>query len=191
MATAMKILLVGQSAENLAALRETLVSDELEVVATANLGPAALTWARTVDPDLVVVAADDSVARPVGVIQALTHGDPPWTVVAIAERFEPELVRQAMLSGSRDVLVRTAPAAELRQALVTARRADSARRAPQGQSAPHAAGSVIGVTGVKGGIGKTTVAVNLDLSLALETDRSVALVDHDLPYGDVDMMLDV
>jgi pilus assembly protein CpaE len=191
MSTTMKILLVGQSDESLAPLRDVLTCDELEIAGTASLGPAALTWARIVQPDVVLVVADESLARPMDVIQTLTHGEAPWTVVAMAERFEREFVRQAMLAGARDVLVRTATPIELRQALLTARQADSARRAPAGQAAHHAAGSVITLTGIKGGIGKTTVAVNLALSLAMETDRSVALVDLDLPYGDLAMLLNL
>jgi pilus assembly protein CpaE len=191
MATALKLLLVGQSDETLAPVREAFTSDDLDIAGTAGLGPAALTWAKIIEPDVVVVVADESLARPVAVIQALTHGAPTWTVVALAQRFEREFVRQAMLAGARDVLVRTTPAAELRQALVTARDLDSARRAPADHTSRHAAGSIIAVTGIKGGIGKTTVSVNLALSLAMETDRSVALVDLDLPYGDIAMLLNL
>jgi pilus assembly protein CpaE len=191
MTTTLKVLLVGQNDESLAPIGEALASDEFEIAATATLGPAALTWAKIVQPDLVIVVADESLARPVGVIQALTHGNPAWTVVALADQFERELVRQAMLAGARDVLVGSAPAAELRQALSTARRADSARRAPAGHVAPTAAGSVITLAGVKGGIGKTTLSVNLAISLARETARSVALVDLDLPYGDLAMLLNI
>jgi pilus assembly protein CpaE len=187
--TSLKVLLVGQSDESLAPIRELLTSDELEIAGTAALGPAALTWAKVLEPELIVVVADESLARPIAVIQALTHGEPGWTVVAMADSFEREFVRQAMLAGARDVLVRTTPALELRQALVTARQAEATRRGPAGHAAPHAAGSIFTVTGVKGGIGKTTVALNLALSLALASDRSVALVDLDLPYGDLAMLL--
>jgi pilus assembly protein CpaE len=153
--------------------------------------PLAANAANVLEPDVVVVVADDSVARPVAAIQALNLGESSWTVVALAERFEREFVRQAMLAGARDVLVRGAPSGELRQAVITARELDRARRTPSEDRSAHAAGSLIAVTGVKGGIGKTTVAVNLALALALETDRSVALVDLDLPYGDIAMLLNL
>ena len=189
MTTVLKVLLVGHNDESLAPVRNALTSDELEIAGTATLGPAALTWAKIVEPDVVLVVAEESLARPVATIQALAHGDPEWTVVAMADQFERELVRQAMLAGARDVVVRTSATHELRQALVTARQADVARRAPAGHQTPHSAGMVITLAGVKGGIGKTTVAVNLALSLAMQTVRSVALVDLDLPYGDLAMLL--
>src|SRR5436190_6122348 len=124
MTTALKVLLVGQNDQSLAPLHAALTSDELEVAGTSALGPAALTWAKIVKPDLIVVVADDGVARPVATIQALAHGDPDWTVVALAPEFERELVRQAMRAGARDVVVRTSTPAELRTALLAARQAD-------------------------------------------------------------------
>jgi pilus assembly protein CpaE len=189
--TPLKVLLVGQNDETLASLRVVLTSEELDIAGTASMGPAALTWAKIVQPDLVVVVADESLARPVAAIQSLVQGDPTWTVVVLAEQFERELVRQAMLAGARDVLVRTGDPHELRQALRTARKADVARRGPTGNQAAHSAGTLITFAGVKGGIGKTMLAVNLALSLAAETSRSVALIDLDLPYGDVAMLLNV
>jgi pilus assembly protein CpaE len=191
MTTMLKVLLVGHSDERLAPLQAALTSEELEIVATSILGPAALTWARIVKPDLVVVVADDGLARPVSTIQALAHGDPAWTIVALAEQFETDLVRQAMLAGARDVVVRTSNPLELRQALIAARRADVARHAPGEQQSPHGAGTIITLAGVKGGIGKTTLAVNLALFLSIETSRSVALVDLDLPYGDLAMLFNL
>jgi pilus assembly protein CpaE len=187
----LKVLLVGHNEESLAPLQVALTSEDLEIVATSILGPAALTWARIVKPDLVIVVADEGLARPVSTIQSLAYGDPEWTIVALVEQFEPELVRQAMLAGARDVLVRTSNRVELHQALMTARRADVARRAPDEQQLPHGAGTIITLAGVKGGIGKTTLSVNIALLLAQETARSVALVDLDLPYGDLAMLLNL
>jgi pilus assembly protein CpaE len=191
MTSMLKILLVGQNDDSLASLQAALTSEELDVSGTAGFGPAALTWAKIVQPDIVLVLADESLARPVATIQSLVQGDPTWTVVLLAEQFERELVRQAMLAGARDVVVRTGNPQELHLALVTARKADLARRAPSGNLAAHSAGTLITVAGVKGGIGKTTLSVNLALSLAMETARSVALVDLDLPYGDIAMLLDL
>ena len=48
--------------------------------------------------------------------------------------------------------------------------------------------TVIAVTSGKGGVGKTTVAVNLALVLA-ESGKSVLLVDADLGLANVDVML--
>lgn len=187
-----KVLLVHPNVEVIASLKSTLAAfDELEVVGDAGLGPVALTWARTLNPDLVVVVMDEPITRPLTTIQTLAQGGPPWTIVAVTHQADREIFRKAVLAGATDVLLRTAPPAELRDALVHARRADYTRRNTPAADAAAPAGTIITVAGVKGGIGKTTVATNLAVSLAHETSGSVAIVDLDLPFGDVALMLDV
>jgi pilus assembly protein CpaE len=79
----------------------------------------------------------------------------------------------------------------MRAVVASARRIDLERRAmPTADGAEHT-GTVLSVFGIKGGIGKTTIATNLALSLARETFLSVVLVDLDVPWGDVACMLDL
>ena len=46
------------------------------------------------------------------------------------------------------------------------------------------------VTGSKGGVGTSTVALNLAVQLALQTKKRVALVDLARPFGQISLMLD-
>ena len=43
----------------------------------------------------------------------------------------------------------------------------------------------------KGGVGKTMLATNLAVALAIETESRVALVDLDLQFGDIGVMLNL
>jgi pilus assembly protein CpaE len=187
----LKIVAVDQSPGNLAALKKALNFEDVEIVHEAGFGPIALTWVRTLQPDVVLVAAEEPLARSLATVQLLTQGSPTWTVVALAPRFEPEIFRKAVLAGARDVLPRTWGGAELREALWQARQADTAQRRPASDDPSAPSGTVLTVFGVKGGIGKTTVATNLAIALAQETARSVALVDLDLPFGDLAVVLDL
>jgi pilus assembly protein CpaE len=65
------------------------------------------------------------------------------------------------------------------------------RIAASGHDPTAPTGSIIAVFGVKGGVGKTTLATNLAVALAQETSASVALVDLDVPFGDVALLLDI
>ncbi|HZP14673.1 MAG TPA: AAA family ATPase [Nocardioides sp.] len=187
----LKILTVDQNPDLLAKLRHALSFEDVQVVHETGFGPVALTWARNLQPDVVLVTVEEPLARSLATVEMLASGDTPWTVVALAERYEADLFRKAVLSGARDVALHTAPGAELRDTLLNARRADKARRVAPSQEHLGPTGTVISVFGIKGGIGKTTVAVNLAIALAQETARSVALVDFDLPFGDLAVMLDL
>ncbi len=192
MSQQIKILLVGQNADVLAELRRALNNfADLEIVGDAGYGPVALTWARTLGPDVVFVAIDEPLTRSLGTIQLLAQGNPSWTLVGMVGQFERDLFRKVVLAGARDVVVHGSTPDELRKTVVAAWQADQTRRQPTAADPAAPAGSVITMFGVKGGIGKTTLASNLAVALAHETRGSIALVDLDLPFGDIALMLDV
>jgi pilus assembly protein CpaE len=56
---------------------------------------------------------------------------------------------------------------------------------------PVAAGELIVLYGGKGGVGKSVLAVNLACSLARETGARVALIDLDLQFGDLGVLLNL
>jgi pilus assembly protein CpaE len=140
-----------------------------------------------------VVAAEEPLVRAIDTIQLLTTAsDADWVVVAIATRDDSDLFRKLMLAGVRDVLLRRSSPGDLRLSMQTAYKAGSRGHASSA-SAPvqGSAGSIVTVFGDKGGVGKTTLATNLALALARETSRSVALVDLDLPHGDIAVLLNL
>ncbi|MGI9254579.1 MAG: AAA family ATPase, partial [Thermomicrobiales bacterium] len=81
---------------------------------------------------------------------------------------------------------------ELRKTIVSVVQTDRARKSAREQGTPATRlGTIITVFGVKGGIGKSTIANNVATALAQETRQHVALLDLDLQYGDDAVMLDI
>jgi pilus assembly protein CpaE len=188
----LKILIVDPQPDAVANLRRSLNSfGTFEVVGDAGFGPVASTWAHTLEPAIVVVAVDEPLTRSLTTIQALTRGTPSWTVVGLVNQFDREVFRRTVLSGARDVLLRGLTPNELHDSLVQAHNADRLRVLAAGHDPAAPTGSIIAVFGVKGGVGKTTLATNLAVALAQESSASVALVDLDVPFGDVALMLDM
>jgi pilus assembly protein CpaE len=188
----LKILIVDQHPDVVAGLKRALNAfGNLEVVGDAGFGPVASTWAHTLEPALIVVSVEEPLSRSLATIQALTRGNPRWTIVGLVSQFDREVFRRAVLAGARDVVLRTSSPSELHDSLIQAHNADAIRIAASGHDPTAPTGSIIAMFGVKGGVGKTTLATNMAVALAQETSASVALVDLDFPFGDVALMLDI
>jgi len=118
--------------------------------------------------------------------------------ILIAENLSTEVFQRAMRSGVRDVLGAPVDTGQLNEAvrrvsqsLVGTSPAGSvgtiAPTTPEDE--PSVGGRVITVFSTKGGAGKSVLATNLGVILAQRADGPVALVDADLQFGDIAVML--
>jgi pilus assembly protein CpaE len=95
----------------------------------------------------------------------------------------PDDLRQAMRAGVRECLTAPLDEAAVLHALSEAGELDHVTGMRRG--------SVLAVLSSKGGVGKTTVAVNLAIALKRLQAGRVALVDADLYFGDVAALMNI
>ncbi|MCU1370833.1 MAG: hypothetical protein JWO77_2027 [Ilumatobacteraceae bacterium] len=118
--------------------------------------------------------------------------------ILIAENLSTEVFQRAMRSGVRDVLGAPVDTGQLNEA-VRRVSASLVTSSPNGSVGSVAAtvpeddtseqGRVITVFSTKGGAGKSVLATNLGVILAQRSEGTVALVDADLQFGDIAVML--
>ncbi len=150
-------------------------------------------------PDVLLLDMASGVLEQIDLLRRLSAPRAGLAVIVVAMLGEVEIVQQAMLQGAHGFLLKPFTEPELvksvRQAheLLLQRRAElsSMARLYPGSAAAPARGEVIVVFGPKGGVGTTTIAVNLAVALHKETDKRVVLVDADLGFGDVDTALNM
>ena len=145
-----------------------------------------LPWLSQHSDEYVIVLGpnvrfDDAVT----VCEGLRVSRPMMGVVLVRESFDTQTLARAMQAGAREV-VAINDLDSIAGAVTRAHQFSVALRGP-GQ-AEHQ-GSVIAVFSPKGGVGKTTIAVNLALALTDKGSRQVCLVDFDLAFGDVAITL--
>lgn len=151
-------------------------------------------------PDIMLLDMGSGILNQLDMLRRLTAPRSGLAVIVVAMLGEVEIVQQAMLQGAHGFLLKPFTEPELlrsiRQAheLLRQRRAElssMARTYAGGPAAAPARGDVVVVFGPKGGVGKTTIAVNLAVALRKETNKRVILVDADLSFGDVDAALNM
>lgn len=112
---------------------------------------------------------------------------PATTVILVRHDLEPQVFAHSMSVGIGAVVAADDPAS-LTKALSRAKGTWEAIHGPTTHAERD--GRVLTVFSPKGGVGKTTMAVNLSLALA-RTRADVCVVDLDLAFGDVAITLQV
>jgi pilus assembly protein CpaE len=131
-------------------------------------------YVAVLGPDLLLDAALD-------VCEELRIARPTVSVVLVRDVLDTDVIIRAMKAGARDVVARD-DEGSVNAAVQRAHQLHIALRGPAGAVRY---GKVVTVFSPKGGVGKTTMAVNLALALTDKGARKVCLVDLDLAFGDV------
>lgn len=114
------------------------------------------------------------------------------SAILVAHELTTDVLQAALRAGVVDVVTIDA-SDDLATALHRAAEAHDASTARTGpgtaEGSPSERGAITTVFSTKGGVGTSMVATNLAVSLARHSPRPVALVDGDLQFGDVAVML--
>ncbi len=134
---------------------------------------------------LVLLGPHLDLEAALAVCEELRIGRPTTSVVLARDSIDAGLLTRAIKAGARDVV----PEHDLDAVAAAAGRAHQLYVALRGPAGATHLGRVVTVFSPKGGVGKTTMAVNLALALADRGARRVCLVDLDLGFGDVAITL--
>src|SRR5262245_48758593 len=144
-------------------------------------------------PDVAIVALDANKDRALQMIGQLSVEHPKLPVLTISH--DHQALLQSLQKGAKYFL--THPVG-LEDMLAALRRiqgdSGGTSEVPNGASMSArntGASSMIAVLGSRGGVGTTTLAVNLAATLAADPNHAAALIDLDLALGDADIALEV
>jgi pilus assembly protein CpaE len=173
-------------------MKQVVKASGLSVAAECGYGIEAMTAAGETRPDVIVVACNEPMERPLQTIESLLTMLPDTPVIVYSDSQDIQAVRKVMLAGARDYLPRPVKPETLRESALKSMEAEENRRLRKSgrlEMAPSV-GTVITVFGAKGGIGKSTLSTNLAVALARQGSSTV-IVDLDNGFGDVTGMLDI
>ena len=135
-------------------------------------------------PEVGVVALDANPDKAISLLENVREIAPNCNLLVVSSSTDGQLILRSMRAGAKEYLNTPLGVQELIQALQ--------RISNQGTSGTSRSRGcqVIAVGGATGGVGATSVCVNLGCILAKQPGKSVALVDLDLALGDADVFLD-
>src|SRR4051812_40183199 len=142
-------------------------------------------------PDVCMISLDSDQSKALALIAQLSGDAPDLPILAISARGDGQAILQALRSGAREFLTAPVVLEELLKALTRLQRGRNSDSRGGTEASPKAESMVIAILGSRGGVGCTSVAVNLSANLSAEAGHSVALIDLDLALGDADVALDL
>lgn len=136
-------------------------------------------------PDIGLVAMDTDPDKATQLVSDIAAQAPDCILLVSSSSTDGRLILQAMRAGAKEFLTEPMKAEDLAAAL---QRVKQQRGTAQGKSNQEC--KIIAVAGATGGVGTSSIAVNLSCALATAESHSVALVDLDVALGDADVFLD-
>jgi pilus assembly protein CpaE len=136
-------------------------------------------------PDIGIVSLNNNPEKALQLVTQLHETSPECSIVVISSSTDGNLILRAMRAGVKEFLPQPVRIEDLAAALQRIGR----QRFKHGDTKSRGS-TVIAVAGATGGVGTTSLAVNLGCVLAADPLNMVALVDIDLCLGDADVFLD-
>lgn len=165
----------------------TVTGAGTEVVAT--LDELKRTLVNSPDEFAVILGPGVDLEAAAALADTLRVTRPSTSVILLRRRVDTSVLAEALRSGMREV-VEERDITALGEAVKRARQVHRALNSGAGSGAAAGPqGKLITVFSPKGGVGKTTMAVNLAIALAGKNEHKVCVVDLDLGFGDIAITL--
>jgi len=167
-------------------IKNQKVQEELKEVISSMEGFRIQNVVKPEGFDILIMEIGDNLENEFQFIHSIHDSDAVKEIFLTSSRTEPEILIQALRSGAKEFFVQPIKREEVRRALL------NVKERVNDPSLRMAKGKIIDIIGSKGGVGTTTVAVNLAHSLIESEDaQSVALIDMNLIFGEIPLFLDL
>ncbi len=138
--------------------------------------------------ELLIFELGDEFEREFNFIQDFIGLGEVGEVFLASDNSDPAVLRRAIRVGAREFFNKPIEDEEIKLAL----EGFKGRKEKEAIGETVKDGKIINIIGSKGGVGTTTIAVNLAVSLAeMKSVQSVALIDMNLLFGDIPLFLEI
>lgn len=200
-----RLLIVDDIPETRENLRKLLFFEsDIDVVGAATNGEEGIQMAVELQPDIVLMDINMPGVDGITASERISQQVPFCQIIMMSVQGEADYLRRSMLAGAREFLIKPFSSDELVSSIRRVYQLGATRRqampamtqAPTGASTAASAtlqekGKIVTVFSAKGGVGCSTIAVNVAIALQQNAASKVALVDTSLQFGDVGVLLNL
>ncbi|MGQ9714162.1 MAG: AAA family ATPase [Anaerolineae bacterium] len=200
-----RVLIVDDIPETRENLKKLLYFEtDIEIVGAVGTGEEAVEAAKALQPHIVLMDINLPGMDGITASELITRQSPTSQIIMMSVQGEADYLRRSMLAGAREFLIKPFSSDELVSSIRRVHELAAARPTPllppqtdrlqpPAKAVPAAGkqGHVISVFGPKGGVGTSTLAANLAIALHEASTLKVALVDGNLQFGGVDVLLNL
>ncbi len=170
------------------ALKNRTVNEDLIKIIRASGGFETILSGDNRKPDLLIYELGKEAEKDIAMIQSILDKNAVGEVFLTCETPEPKILMQAIRIGVNEFFPQPIESEEVKKALELFK----ARRNELMPVAARKNGHVITAFGSKGGVGTTTIAVNLAVAMVQKDNhKSVALIDMNTLFGEIPLFLEV
>ncbi len=186
----LKVLIAAATAEMREEAAQVLQSDRLQTVAKLAADSVGLEKAGAIPADVLVLYSDCLDRRESDFIERLYMTRPSLLCLLLCTETDGNMLQRAMNCGISRIIELANTKETPAEAVLSLYNREQNRLQASASGQIGYESRVLAFFGTKGGVGKTTVAVNTAVALA-KMNKRVALLDFDLQFGDVGVFLDI
>jgi len=197
-----KVLIVDDIPETRDHLSRLLgLEREIDVAGTAGSGEEAIRVAMELRPDVIVMDINMPGMDGVAAAEIISQRLPTSPIIMMSVHGEAEQLKRSISAGAREFLVKPFSGDEFSTSIRRVYDRELSRRAQFQADMPTIPAAqaveddgdhqVIAIFSPKGGAGRTTIATNLAVALQRDTGARVCLLDANLQFGDVGVLLNL
>lgn len=187
-----KVLIADDILETRKLIRKmfSIEENKIEIVAEASNGKEVIESIRKFNPDIILMDINMPVLNGLETTEIINEKYPNIIVIIMSVQRENEYLKKAMFAGAKEYIIKPLNYEELYTTIIsTYNRYKKKEEIISKLNAIKRESKIISFYGSKGGVGKSIVALNTAIAYSKKYGKKVLLIDLDLYFGDIGMML--